>query len=135
MKEYRMLVNLSSLSNSIEDRNNLPLIQIIQEGQYHRAIGIEQLIERIIEIARREESRPERISVSRFIRGIKRLFPRRWRRLFNRFAKRNMLFRVQIWDNSESGSPPVTDRRRKRRRSDSISDEFTTTSQEQGGVK
>jgi len=126
MKEYRMSVNLSSLSNSAEDRNNLPLIQIIQEGQYHRTIGIEQLIERIIEIARREESRQERISVSRFIRGIRSLFPRRWRRIFNRFSKRNILFRLQIWDSSEPGSPPLTERRGKRRRSGSISDEFTT---------
>ena len=108
MKEYRMSVKLSSLSNSAEDRNNLPLIQIIQEGQSHRTIGIEQLIERIIEIAKREESRPGQVSVSRFIRGIRRLFPRRLRRLFNRLAKRNILFRVEIWESNESNAPPNT---------------------------
>ena len=126
MKEYRMSVKLSSLSNSTEERNNLPLIQIIQEGKYHRTIGIEQLIERIIDVARREESRPERISVSRFIRAIRSLFPRKWRRrIFNRVSRRNILFRIEIWDSREPDAPPFEERRRRRK----------TSRQEQGGVK
>ena len=135
MKEYRMSVKLSFLYNSIEDRE-LPLIQIIQEGKYHRTIGIEQLIERIIDAAKREESRPERISVSRLISCIRSLFPRRWRRrIFNRVSRRNILFRLEIWDSNEPGSPPFEERRRHRRRTgDRDSDKFTTPSKRQGGA-
>ena len=112
MKEFIMYVSLSSVSNSAEDRN-LPLIQIVHEGWQSRAAGIEQLTESILEIADREESRPE-YSVFRLISPIKRLLSHGLRRLLSRFTRRNILFRVEIWDSNEPGSPPIRERRRRR---------------------
>ncbi len=112
MKEFIMYVNLSFVSNSAEDRN-LPLIQIVHEGWQSRVIGIEQLSEAILEIANREENRPEP-SVFSFISLINRLLFHRLRRLFYRFMPGNILFRVEIWDSNEPGSPPIRERRRRR---------------------
>ncbi len=107
-----MYVNLSSVSNSAEDRN-LPLIQIVQAGIEHRSIGIEQLTEALLERANREENRSEH-SALRLISPINRLLSHRLRRLFYRFTRRNILFRVEIWDSNEPGSPPIRERRRRR---------------------
>ncbi len=112
MKEFIMYVNLSSVINSAEDRN-LPLIQIVHEGWQSRAVGIEQLTESILEIANRAENRPE-YSVFRFISPINRLLSHRLRRLFYRFMPGNILFRVEIWDSNEPGSPSIRERRRRR---------------------
>ena len=112
MKEFIMYVNLSSVTNSAEDRN-LPLIQIIHEGWQSRAVGIEQLTEAILEIANKEEYRPEN-SVFRLISPINRLLSHRLKRLFYRFTQRNILFRVEIWDGNEPGSPPIRERRGRR---------------------
>ncbi len=112
MKEFIMYVNLSSVSNSAEDRN-LPLIQIVQAGIEHRSIGIEQLTEALLERANREENRSEH-SALRLISPINRLLSHRLRRLFYRFTRRNILFRVEIWDSNEPGSPPIRERRRRR---------------------
>ena len=114
MKKYRMLVKLSSLSNSREDRE-LPLIQIFQRGLEYRTIGLEQLTETILEIADREEDRLERLSVSRLMRGLRSLFSGGLRRLLSRFTQRNILFRVEIWEGNEPDAPPIQDRRRRRR--------------------
>ena len=112
MKEFILYVNLSSVSNSAEDRN-LPLIQIVHEGLQSRAIGIEQLNLAILEIANREENRPE-YSVFRLISPINRLLSHGVRRLLSRFMPGNILFRVEIWDGNEPGSPPIRERRRRR---------------------
>ena len=107
-----MYVNLSSVINSAEDRN-LPLIQIVQAGIEHRTIGIEQLTEAILERANSEENRPER-SVFRLISPINRLLSKGLRRLLSRFRRGNILFRVEIWDSNEPGSPPIRERRGRR---------------------
>ena len=113
MKEFILYVNLSSVTNSAEDRN-LPLIQIVHEGWQSRAVGIEQLNEAILEIANREENRLEPIALSRVISPVNRLLFHRLRRLLSRFTRRNILFRVEIWDSNEPGSPPIRERRRRR---------------------
>ena len=76
-------------------------------------VGIEQLNEAILEIANREENRPEHI-VFRLISPINRLLSKGLRRLLSRFTRRNILFRVEIWDSNEPGSPPIRERRRRR---------------------
>ncbi len=113
MKEFIMYVNLFSVSNSAVDRN-LPLIQIVHEGLQSRAVGIEQLTESILEIANREEDRPKQFSVFSLISPINRLLSNGLRKLLSRFMPGNILFRVEIWDGNEPGSPPIRERRRRR---------------------